>query len=118
MSNGLEVASLAVAVGTPFLVVSFGAVGFMLRRLIANSDAAAVARHDAMTERVERIERDQAGLGKRQDEAMMALNDLVREGFELAATDRQNIARDLGQRVARIEGHLGWPQLSRNGSEG
>lgn len=95
----------------PLVAVLFAAVGFMLRRLIANSDAANQLRHDALLEACVRIERNLGGLAKRHDEALTALNDLMREGFELAAKERAEMSADM----AYVRGSLGMPSRLNGG---
>lgn len=97
------------ALSAPFAVLFLGVIlagiGWMLRRVIREADAGHV-------ERIRRIERDVSGMGLRYDEGFRSLDDLIRTGFERAAEDRSDIA----QRLARIEGHLGWPNALRNGT--
>lgn len=103
----MSVAEWSGVVIAPVVIALVGSVGYALKRLILAADSAQRLRFDALEEKLEGMKGDITGLANRHDGALIALNDLIRDGFATAAEDRSTIA----QQVARIEGHLGWPSL-------
>lgn len=97
-----------IAISVPVAVLLLGVIlaglGWALRRLIREVDSAHRERIDVL--RTGQVELRQS---------MTAVSDTIYAGFEHATEERSEIA----QRLARIEGHLGWPTLAtRNGTGG
>lgn len=95
-----------IAVSVPITVLLLGviltALGWALRRLIREVDAAHIEQITGLKTSVAEIR-----------QSISAVSDTIYAGFDRAAEDRSDIA----QRLARIEGHLGWTTV-RNGTHG
>jgi hypothetical protein len=86
-----------IAVSVPIAVLLLGVIlaglGWALRRLIREVDSAHRERIDGIRDSVTELRHMSS-----------ALSDTIYAGFELAAKERSDIA----QRLARMEGHLGF----------